>query len=60
MASDAWGIVKALVPADVIDVIDLRTDLFVYDFPRPELPLSGVSTKDGWATGNRGQCWNTP
>jgi hypothetical protein len=37
------------LPADAIDVIDLRTDYRVFDFPKPELPVVAVSSRDSWA-----------
>ena len=36
------------LPVEMLDVVDLRKDLFVDSFPKPELPVAAVSSRRGW------------
>lgn len=36
------------LPAQAIDPIDMRSDYFVLDFPRPELPVMATSARPDW------------
>jgi len=37
------------LPVEMLDIIDVRKDLFVDSFPKPELPVVAISSRGDWA-----------
>jgi len=37
------------LPAEMVDVVDLRTDFSVDSFPKPELPIAAISSREDWS-----------